>query len=146
MPAIDFYILEEASNLKSQHFACRLLEDLHQHNEKIYIHTSTRDEAERLDTLLWTFKEDSFLPHNLYDPADEFPPAIQIGCKDAPKDHQHILLNLDRSVPSFYTQFQRVIEIVFSDPNVQQLARDRFKYYRDNGCNITTHKIKANDV
>lgn len=143
---IDFYILEAASGQKSLHFACKLIEKAWSDQQKVYIHTNSQEEAERMDTLLWTYREDSFLPHNLYQATDDFPPPVQIGFADHPKHHQDLLLNLRQEIPDFYKQFNRVIEIVFSDAHVQQLARERYKQYRDQGCELNTYKIKANEV
>lgn len=143
---IDFYILEEASGQTSLQFACKLIEKAWADQQQVYIHTHSREEAERLDTLLWTYRDDSFLPHNLYQATDDLPPPIQIGFAEPPKHHQNLLLNLNQEIPAFYKQFSRIIEIVFSDPHVQQLARERYRHYRDQGCELNTYKIKANEV
>lgn len=140
---IDFYILDNATAQKSLHFACGLIEKAYLNQDRVYIHTNSKEEAERLDLLLWTFKDDSFLPHNLYRHDDQSPPPIQIGYENAPKEHTHLLLNLSQQFPDFYPQFNQVIEIVFSDATVQQLARERFKQYREQGHEINTHKLKV---
>lgn len=157
---IDFYILDDTSSQKSLFFACGLIEKLHQKQRRIYIHAQSRHEAERIDALLWTYRDDSFLPHNLYHPSDDFPPSIQIGFDDTASESSHevsrcasndtensdVLLNLSHELPPFYKHFQQVIEIVFSDPLTQQLARERYKHYREQGYEITTHKLKANQI
>lgn len=144
---VDFYVLEAASGQKSLFFACKLIEKLHGEQKRVYIHTRGKDEAERFDALLWTYREDSFLPHNLYQEgvADPHPP-LQIGYGPAPTTHRDTLINLDFALPAFFTQFTHVIEIVFSDPHVQQLARERFKQYREHGCEIHTIKLKAHEI
>src|SRR5262249_33569669 len=144
---IDFYILETTSGQKSLLFACQQIEKLHTEQKKrIYINMNSLDEAQRFDDLLWTFRDNSFLPHSLYDPSDDRPPPIQIGVDVAPINHQDILLNLSQKAPLFYSQFNHVIEIVFSDPAVQQWARQRFKHYRDEGHDINTIKLKVNET
>jgi len=35
---------------------------------------------------------------------------------------------------------------VFCHPTMQQLARERYKQYRDQGRDITTYKIKSSDL
>lgn len=145
---IDFYILETSSGQQSLQFTCKLIEKLYSEQQKqIYIQTSSRVEAERFDALLWTYRDDSFLPHNIYSPLDDVPPPISIGFDDAeaPDEHNDILINLSREIPSFYDQFNHVIEIVSSDPLVQQLARERYKQYRELGHTINTIKLKANE-
>lgn len=142
---IDFYILDQATAQKSLFFACQLIEKAYSLQQKVYIHTSSKEEAERFDQLLWTFRDNSFLPHNLYQPTDEHPPAIQIGYHETPPSHADLLINLTHAIPAFYQQFKHTIEIVFSDAHVQQLARERYKQYRDQGCELNTFKIKANE-
>lgn len=143
---VDFYVLE-ANRQKSLFFACRLIEKAYAEEQKVFIYTHSAEEAEQMDNVLWTYREDSFLPHNMYDPSDVFPPPIQIGFADeVPAQQQDILINLNKTIPPFYHQFKRVIEIVFSDPLMQQLARERYKYYRDQGYELSTHKLKANEL
>ncbi|TAK74909.1 MAG: DNA polymerase III subunit chi [Gammaproteobacteria bacterium] len=142
---VDFYILDTNSGQKSLLFACRLLEKAYADQQSIYIHTTNKEEADRIDHFLWTYRDDSFLPHHLYQPGEVFPAPIQIGFTETPPS-QTTLFNLTRGVPTFYQQFPRIIEIVFSDPSVQQLARERYRYYRDQGCEMTNYKIKANEL
>jgi DNA polymerase-3 subunit chi len=145
VPKIDFHILEETSGLKSLHYACQLIEKTYQQQKRsIYIHVNSPEEADHFDTLLWTFRDDSFLPHDLHDPTHHASAPIEIGFNEAPSRHDNIMINLHNNIPRFYAQFNQVIEIVFSDASMQQLARARFKQYRDAGCEINTYKIKAN--
>jgi DNA polymerase-3 subunit chi len=143
---IDFYILETASGQTSLLFACRLLEKLYRQQQRIYVHTHSHNEAERLDKLLWTYRDDSFLPHQLYQAEQDNPAPIQIGFQKAPPNPPQVLLNLSTEIPSFFSQFQHIIEIVFADPPVQQLARQRYKQYREQGLEISTHKLKADEA
>lgn len=145
MPKVDFYILD-ANGQRSLFFACQLIEKLHAEKRQIYINANTQDEAKRTDDLLWTYREDSFIPHNLYAENETEAPRIQIGYDQTPTSHHDTLINLQSDIPGFYPQFQHIIEIVFSDPLVQQLARKRYAQYRDQGCEITTYKIKANEL
>jgi len=144
---IDFYVLHTDSRQKSHLFACHLLEQLYLEQQKtIFIHVNTRDDAERLDALLWTYRDDGFLPHHLFSSASEDHPApIQIGFGETPLKKHAILLNLSTTIPTFYTQFDHLIEIVFTDPLMQQLARERYKQYRDQGYEINTIKLKADE-
>lgn len=142
---IDFHILEKASMQKSLYFACQLIEKAYTDQRQVYIHTNSREEAERLDALLWTYRDDSFIPHHLYSHTDDCPPPIQIGFGDSSVekavDSQDVLVNLSREIPPFYKQFKHIIEIVFSDSDMQQLARERYRQYRDQGYEINTNKL-----
>jgi DNA polymerase III subunit chi len=123
-----------------------LIEKTYLDQQKIYIQVNSQKAAERLDTLLWTYRDISFLPHKLYHPEDKNPPAIQIGFGAAPLEKETVFINLCKQMPEGYHQFKCIIEIVFAEPTVQQLARERYKQYRDQGYEIGTHKIKLGDV
>ncbi len=142
---VDFYVLEISHTQRAWLYACQLIEKAYQAEQKVYVHAKSLADAERLDTMLWTYKDDSFLPHQIYQETD-YPPPIQIGVGNPPSDQQDLLINLDEQIPSFYTQFKRVIEVIYADANIQQLGRERFKQYRDQGCQINTYKIKANEL
>lgn len=139
-PAIDFYILEKANKAQALIFTCKLIEKAYEQQKKIHLHTSSRQEAENIDSLLWTYREDSFLPHAIMQENNELA-AIQIGFDGQAPEQSDLMINLHTEVPNFYSTFNRVIEIVFNDVTVQQLARERFRHYRNAGCPIQTHKI-----
>jgi DNA polymerase-3 subunit chi len=139
MPKIDFYILTDDAKFS---FACRLIEKAYKSRHRIYIHTENEKDAHRLDEMLWTYKDDSFLPHNLYGEGPESAPPIQIGFNVTPDNHRDILLNLSSSVPEFFSQFQRILELVANDSDSQNLGRERFKHYRAQNFEITTHKLQ----
>jgi len=137
---VDFYILETASTQQSHLFACQLLEKIYMEEKiPIFVHTHSREDAERFDALLWTYRDDSFLPHQLQS-ADEYAP-IQIGYGQAPTSKPTLLLNLGKDIPAFFQQSNHAIEIVFDNPDVQQLARQRYKQYREAGCEMNTIKL-----
>ena len=141
---VDFYVLD-VNQQKSFFFSCLLLEKLYEQQKSVFVYLNSDEEAQSLDQLLWTYRDDSFLPHHLYDPEDTFPPPIQLGFKQKPNTLHHVLLNLSDHVPSFYRAYTAIIEIVFSDPLMQQLARARYKNYREEGCQLQTHKLKSNE-
>lgn len=141
MPTIDFYVLNETSSQRSLFFACELLEKAYLENQRVYVHTESNPEAERIDTLLWTYRDDSFLPHQICSSQNTDCPILIGASNDYDAGTRDILINLGTSVPAFYKQFKRVIEIIFNDVNVQQLGRERFKHYRNEQCEINTHKL-----
>ena len=139
---IDFYILA-TENLQQAHlFACQLLEKIYSEQaSSIYLHTNTQEEAEYFDALLWTYRDNSFLPHDIYPGDNENLAPILIGFGEKPDSHQAVLFNFGKDIPPFFQAFEHVIEIVFNDPLVQQLARLRYKQYRDLAVEINTIKI-----
>ncbi len=143
MPKIDFYIIPESDAKTRLLFACRLIEKAYQNKHRIYIHTENQQEAHQLDELLWTYREDSFLPHNLYGEGPDPAPPIQIGYSVVPEKQRDILLNLNKQVPEFFTNFNRVLEIVSSDATLQAISREHYRYYKTQGHEINTHKLAS---
>jgi DNA polymerase-3 subunit chi len=141
MPKIDFYIMQESGQKARFDFICRLIEKAYKNRHRIYIHTENETDAHTLDELLWTYRDDSFLPHNLVGEGPEPSPPIQIGFELKPQSQRDILINLSHVVPEFYNQFTRVIEVVSRDEAIQVISREHYRTYRSNGFDITTHNI-----
>lgn len=137
MPKVDFYILKETTSKSA--FVCRLLEKAYQQNQRVYVHTDHQAQAHELDEQLWTFRDNSFIPHNLTTEILHPPPPIQIGYdKEKPAKHP-ILVNLSNDILDGYQQYTRIIEIV-SDDN-KATAREHFKFYRNHQCELTTYNV-----
>jgi len=137
----DFYILSKPDQQTRYLFACRLIEKAYHLGNQIFVHTQDETEANKLDNLLWTFKDNSFIPHNLQGESLTPPPPVQIGYAEEPKQFNNILINLSQNIPPYFKRFKRIIEIVPSDENWKQISRDHFKYYRTQGLSPNTHKI-----
>ena len=144
MTRIDFYILEgDDRGNDGAVVACRVAEKAFLAGHRVYIHTSDARSAERLDDLLWTFRQGSFVPHQRIDaatPADPLTP-IHIGWGTEPEPHDDVLINLTAEVPLFFSRFERVAEIIPTDEQAKQQGRGRYKFYRDRGYPLETHTI-----
>lgn len=140
---VDFYILQ--GEQRREVTACRLCEKAYQQGHKIFIHADSAGQAQEFDTLLWTFREGSFLPHRLVNQAgrDTAPAAILIGWEGAAEEPENypVLLNLTADVPAFYKKFERIVEIVNQSEEIKAAGRRRFAFYREQGCNLHHHDI-----
>lgn len=142
MARVDFYILNQAGQHSRQTFACRLAEKAYRLNHTVHIHAGNRGDADRLDELLWTFRDGSFVPHERLSPDgrnDESP--VTIGCADEPVEPRDLLINLCDEIPACAEGFPRVAELVTSDDDSRQLSRRRFAAYRDKGHTLETHNV-----
>ncbi|MFT4059699.1 MAG: DNA polymerase III subunit chi [Legionella sp.] len=139
---VDFYLLESEKPQARWLIACRLLEKAYARGHKVYVLCNNQHDAELIDELLWTFKEDSFVPHNLQGEGPEPPPPIQIGYKNEPRGFNDILLNLSSQIPPFYTRFKRVMELVSNIEAEKEQSRIHYREYRARGCELYTHPIK----
>ncbi|MEJ2256163.1 MAG: DNA polymerase III subunit chi [Woeseiaceae bacterium] len=142
MARVDFYILAQPDERARQLLACKLAEKAWRLDNSVYIHTRDRSEAERLDELLWTFRDGSFVPHGLngrHDGTESSP--IMVGCDPDGVETRDLLINLDDDIPSFAEGFPRVAELVTSDEDSRNLSRRRYAAYRDQGHDLNTHKL-----
>tara|TARA_B100000809_G_scaffold60851_1_gene57460 strand:- start:4081 stop:4491 length:411 start_codon:yes stop_codon:yes gene_type:complete len=132
---IDFY----QTSGDEHAFACRLIDMVYRKGRQIYVHTSTEEQAKTLNEQLWTFKEDSFVPHSLHSEAMDVP--IKIGFDHEPEEHQDVLINLSGHIPHFFSRFDRVAEIVPVDQNSRKSARENYAYYKERGYVLNYHEI-----
>ncbi len=54
-----------------------------------------------------------------------------------------VLVNLGQDVPSWFSRYARVAELVSGDEAARQAGRDRFRFYRDRGIEPETHQLGA---
>lgn len=142
MARVDFYVLSKAGQVPRHSFACRLAEKAYRLQHTVHIHTTDRADAERIDEMLWTFRDGSFVPHDLLDArAAEHPSPISIGYDDATVEPRDLLINLCDAIPACADTFPRVAELVTSDDDCKRESRKRFVQYRDQGHTLTTHNV-----
>jgi len=142
MTRIDFYSLEPDSRADRFILACRLVERIHAQDLRVLILCPEREEAHHLDRLLWTFRQESFLPHGLVGSVDAKLTPILISLDGSPETEQQVLLNLGRDLPSRWERFERLCDLVDNDPVVLQAGRARFRAYREHGYKPTHHRIR----
>ncbi|MFY7698534.1 MAG: DNA polymerase III subunit chi [Legionella sp.] len=138
---VDFYLLNTNPQQTSWLIACRLLEKAYHMGHRVFVYCNNQGDAELLDELLWTYKDESFIPHNIQGEGPEPPPPVQIGYGDEPRGFNDILLNLATTIPSFYRRFRRVMEIVDDGDSAKDISREHYKYYRAHNCELHTHPI-----
>ncbi len=145
MTRIDFYIIENGSAEATDTFICRLTEKAWSQNNDVYIHTSDETDTTKYDELLWTFNETSFVPHQLAaaELTKQADKTVLIGHQStADISHHHdVLINLNHEAPSFFSQFERVAEVISNDKTSKEKGRERYLFYRDRGYALETHKL-----
>ncbi len=142
MTRVDFYILTAAANHQGRaRFACRLVEKAWQQGYRVFIHTCSGGEAQQIDDLLWTFRPESFVPHAIATDTGnaDLPVLVGAGCEPAlPLD---LLVNLGDVVPTYYHRFDRLAEIVEPTEEQREIARSRYRHYREQGCSLRSHQL-----
>lgn len=152
MTQVDFYILPDGSEESRLRLACRLADKAVQSKLGVFVLAETEADARKLDELLWTFAQNSFLPHRCIWDTDEtaVEEPILIGCRE--RDHPgpleqaaglrwDLMINLSNEVPEAFERYQRLAEVVDSEPNRRERGRERYRYYRDRGYELKAHQL-----
>ena len=143
---VSFYVLSDAETGTRLGYACRLAEKAYKLQNRIHAHAADNSMARSLDELLWTFRQGSFVPHELLAPGNKAPMApITIGSADAAAPVEppaaDLLINLATEVPAFYQQFPRIAEIIDGSPDGREAGRARLRFYRAQGLEPETHEV-----
>ena len=142
---VDFYILKAAAAREWLRTACRVAEKAWHKGHRVFIHTDSRATARDIDDMLWTYRQDSFVPHALYgdrlNAAPESLEPVLVGDGSAEPADIDVLINLTDSVPPFAHACARVAEIVGGGESARSAGRTRYRDYRDRGIAIQQHDL-----
>ncbi len=136
---VDFYVLAGPQTTARLAFVCRLAEKAYRLDHRVHVQAGSPAEAAQLDDLLWTFRQGSFVPHELVQPGSSVRAPVTIGHAEPPE--ADVLINLTDDIPPFAGRFARVVEIVDESEDGRRLARERYRGYQKLGCETVTHRI-----
>lgn len=127
MTRIDFH-----SNVPDKiSYACRLVRKALLARNQLVLLTEDAAQLAQLDQALWTFSDTDFLPHVLAGDVLAAQTPIVLCTDDSVElPHVDILVNLSRRMPASFSRFQRVFEIISSDPDDAAAGRQRYSAYR----------------
>jgi DNA polymerase-3 subunit chi len=140
---VDFYILKSSAPKQRWDFACRLTEKAYLRDLTVVLLNDTEADTQFMDELLWTFSENSFVPHAIHrdvaSPGTPCPvrltPALEsIGPAD-------LLVNLSGRLPTRMERFARIAEVIDADEERRRLGRERYKAYRELKLPLETHQL-----
>ncbi len=139
MAQVDFYVLDRVDEHARNTLACKLAEKAWRLQNTIHIHTMTKQAAEHIDELLWTFRDGSFVPHELANSGNKV--AVTIGYGADAVEPRDLLITLCDEIPPFAAAFPRIAELVNGDEDCRLKSRQRYASYREQGHNLETHNI-----
>ena len=140
MTQIDFF-----SNAPNRvEYVARLLSKVQQKGQNAVVYGS-ESVLSTLSNVLW--RSEGFLAHELVlndqDSLDNIAPFILTACEYDRWPHHQVLINLTDTQPTFFAQFERLIEIVPNEDEPKQKARDRWQSYKHTGYVLKHHDIAA---
>jgi DNA polymerase III subunit chi len=139
---VDFYHLRQGGIDQLLRFSCRLAEKAWKSGHRVFLYTQDESTARRLDELMWSYSDSSFLPHCRLGEPDAADSAVLIGhvLSDAPHD---MLINLSGNMPPQPGAFQRIAEIIDETPAILESGRQRYAAYKQCELPLHYHEIQA---
>ena len=131
MSQVVFYLLQGQQQARQQ-VACAVAAHHARRQAALALYTDSVEQAERLDKLLWTFDDTSFVPHALDGDPMAADVPIQIFWQQGSISEAATVLNLASDILADPVP-ARVIELVLPDAAEKTAARNRYRMYRDSG-------------
>ncbi len=124
-------------------YVCRFIEKVERLGHSILVVVDTQEEAHELDDLLWSFKPESFIAHQIIGGDEEA--KVEITFNDAAGaaeagEHHDVLINLSSKIPEYFSRFARLAEIVIQEPKILENTREHYRFYKQRGYPITQHQ------
>jgi DNA polymerase III subunit chi len=142
LPRVDFYVSDEAGEPARLRLACRIAEKAYLAKQKVVVFSDDATLLPKIDDMLWTFGDGTFVPHDVVTAAGapiEAPVALTTG--PLPAEPGDVLINLGAAVPAFFEKFGRVAEFLDARPEIRTAGRERFKTYRSKSIEPQTHNV-----
>jgi DNA polymerase-3 subunit chi len=105
-----------------------LLEKTLERGWRAVVETSSRERATALDALLWTYRDDAFLPHAIAGDETDPEQPVLIAMDEGNANAANVRFYVDRAVPRSADGYERIV-FMFSghDPDAVTEARVAWK-------------------
>jgi DNA polymerase-3 subunit chi len=136
---VEFINLREAGS-DALTAAARLAAYHLEHGLKVYIEASDQSEAEEMDKRLWSFSDDSFVPHSLEGGPDQADEPALIGTQSGNPNSADLLILLHPRDPRASQNFKMAILLIPRDDGPELKAcRDLYSQLREDGQMEVVH-------
>ncbi|MDN3640657.1 DNA polymerase III subunit chi [Simiduia curdlanivorans] len=136
MTKIDFLSSQEADAEARLRLVCRVAQKALRSGEEVFIACANAEQAALLDSLLWSFEPESFIPHANFtgEPAIQKAKApVLLSHGEDCGEHHGVLINLRSPAPAFFSRFERLFELIVQTPEVLTETRTNWSYYKSRG-------------
>ncbi len=142
---VNFYSLEKNQDLHLS--ICTLIRELYKLSGQIII-CDYHSNLEKIDKLLWTFEQNSFLPHKIYEPRATLDTPILLLTEKYLnnllifKEYDSIINNLDEPIVQAENHF-KVYEFVESSEEKKIISRKKHTIYKNNNFDLKHKKYNG---
>ena len=135
MPRADFYLIAKPRfSDQPLLLVCELARKAFAAQQATLILTRDFAQAEELDDLLWSFDEDTYIPHQLAGDDDDENTAVLIVPPGIDIPARPLTINLREQCPQSYGD--RVLEVVAANPTERDGSRVRWREYQRLGFEV----------
>ncbi len=136
-------MLQKTYGISRASLVCKIAEKVYNLGSTAYILTESDAQAKMLDDLLWRFRYDSFVPHELYPLTglEEVTSPILIGTALPLHLNTQVLINYNDKVPEDFNKHERIIELVDQNKDTLEKSRKKFRQYCKFGYIPAVHKV-----
>ncbi|MEO6015535.1 MAG: DNA polymerase III subunit chi [Devosia sp.] len=105
-----------------------LLEKTLERGWRAVVETASRERAGAIDTMLWTYRDDSFLPHGIAGEETDAEQPVLVAADDANPNAAAVRFYVDRAVPQTAEGYERIVYLFSGhDPDAVSEARVAWK-------------------
>ena len=144
----NFYSIEENHDVKL--CICKLVRNLFKKEENIIIIDSSYKLVE-LDKLLWSFEQNSFLPHKIYSDGDAIDtPIMLLSIQNLDKlkifnNYTSVINNFDNALLKLNDNTE-IYEFVGSSELNKSISRKKFLEYKKNSFTLIHNKYNEQTI
>lgn len=146
MANATFYIVPPDSTQASPegfaHYVLFLAQHFAKQGAKVYLNCNDKVHAEQIAERFWQVDPAQFIAHNLVGEGPKYATNIEIGYQAVkPSWNRQLVINLADNKTTFANKFAEVVDFVPCEEKAKQLARERYKIYRQAGYQLQTVNI-----
>lgn len=115
---------------------CNCTERHYRQGETVAIYTSDQTEAAELDSLLWTFRQNAFIPHVRLEKAEDplIEPVVIFSGDPGETESDVLILASADELPPWFDRFPQIYDFaVIHDEDMRKASRARFTACKEAG-------------
>ncbi len=145
---VNFYSLDKTENINL--CICQLVKKLYKENKNIII-IDNDDKLENIDRLLWSFEQNTFLPHKTYSDGDDIDTPIllisgQIKDKYDLFDSYTEIINNGEIPLIEYKTYTNIYEFITDNEEHKITCRSKYTKYMNNNFNVMHRKYNEQTI
>jgi len=136
MTEVLFYHLQDTT---LENVLPPLLEKSLERGWRVVVQSTSEERADALDAHLWTYRDDSFLPHATWRAADARDQPIVLAVEESNPNQANVRFLVDNAaLPPDSERYERMV-LVFNgdDPDAVVAARAAWKHSKSRGFEVT---------